>query len=90
MKGITQRQQDVLSYIGEYVEEKGFPPAMRDSAKRFNLAPAAGGPRIPRVGYRGKVAWFAPNRPDPAVFHGIPGYSGVFGGVSPPRPGTKR
>lgn len=42
MKGITQRQQDVLSYIGEYVEEKGFPPAVRDIAKRFNLASAAG------------------------------------------------
>ena len=42
MKGLTQRQQDVLSYIGEYVEEKGFPPAVRDIAKRFNLASAAG------------------------------------------------
>ena len=42
MKGLTKRQQEVLSYIGEYVEGKGFPPAMRDIAKHFNLVSAAG------------------------------------------------
>lgn len=42
MKDLTKRQAEVLSYIEQYMDEKRFPPAVRDIAKHFNLVSAAG------------------------------------------------
>lgn len=42
MKGLTRRQAEVLEYIDQYIQEKGYSPAVRDIAKRFNLVSAAG------------------------------------------------
>jgi repressor LexA len=42
MKGLTQRQKEVLEYIGEFQHNRGFPPAVRDIAKHFQLVSAAG------------------------------------------------
>ena len=42
MKGLTTRQKEVLEYIGQYQTQRGFPPAVRDIARHFNLVSAAG------------------------------------------------
>jgi len=42
MRGLTQRQREVLDYIGEFQRNRGFPPAVRDIAKHFHLVSAAG------------------------------------------------
>jgi repressor LexA len=42
MKGLTQRQRQVLEYVGEYQRQRGFPPAVRDIARHFHLVSAAG------------------------------------------------
>ena len=42
MKGLTKRQEEVLSFIEEYIEDRGYPPAVRDIAKHLNLVSAAG------------------------------------------------
>ena len=42
MRGLTHRQKEVLEYIGEFQRNRGFPPAVRDIAKHFQLVSAAG------------------------------------------------
>jgi repressor LexA len=42
MRGLTQRQKEVLEFIGEFQRNRGFPPAVRDIAKHFHLVSAAG------------------------------------------------
>ena len=42
MKALTYRQKEVLNFIEEYTESNGFPPSVRDIARRFNLVSAAG------------------------------------------------
>lgn len=42
MKDLTRRQRGVLEFIEEFIQEKGFPPSVRDIAARFNLISAAG------------------------------------------------
>ena len=42
MKELTRRQREVLQFIDEFVGSKGYPPSVRDIAKRFNLVSAAG------------------------------------------------
>ena len=42
MRGLTQRQKEVLEYIGEFQRNRGFPPSVRDIAKHFQLVSAAG------------------------------------------------
>jgi repressor LexA len=42
MRGLTQRQKEVLEFIGDYQRNRGFPPAVRDIAKHFHLVSAAG------------------------------------------------
>ena len=42
MKELTRRQREVLDFIEDYLESKGYPPSVRDIAARFNLVSAAG------------------------------------------------
>jgi len=39
---LTDRQQEFLDFIQEYLGEKGFPPTFREIAKHFNLASTFG------------------------------------------------
>lgn len=38
MKGLTLRQQRVLGYIKEYIEEKKYPPTIREIAVNFEIS----------------------------------------------------
>lgn len=42
MKELTRRQEEVLTFIKAFIDEKGFPPSVRDVTNHFNLASAAG------------------------------------------------
>jgi repressor LexA len=39
---ITDRQQEILSFIQEYVDFNGFPPTYREIGKKFNIASTFG------------------------------------------------
>ncbi len=39
---LTDRQQEILDFIQEYISIKGFPPTFREIAKHFNLASTFG------------------------------------------------
>ena len=38
MKGITDRQQQVLNYIVDYTEENSYPPTVRDISEHFGIS----------------------------------------------------
>ena len=38
MKGITNRQQQVLDYIVDYTEENSYPPTVRDISEHFGIS----------------------------------------------------
>jgi repressor LexA len=37
MNGLTYRQEEVLSFIKDFVSENHYPPTYRDIGKRFNI-----------------------------------------------------
>jgi repressor LexA len=37
---LTERQQTILDFINEYVNENGFPPSVREIGRQFNIYPA--------------------------------------------------
>jgi repressor LexA len=37
---LTERQQAILDFINEYVEENGFPPSVREIGRHFKIYPA--------------------------------------------------
>jgi repressor LexA len=37
---LTERQQAILDFITEYVEENGFPPSVREIGRKFGIYPA--------------------------------------------------
>ena len=37
---LTERQQAILDFITEYVNENGFPPSVREIGRQFNIYPA--------------------------------------------------
>ena len=37
---LTERQQAILDFINEYVEENGFPPSVREIGRHFEIYPA--------------------------------------------------
>ena len=37
---LTEKQQAILDFINEYVEENGFPPSVREIGRRFGIYPA--------------------------------------------------
>jgi repressor LexA len=37
---LTERQQQILDFINEYVEENAFPPSVREIGRRFDIYPA--------------------------------------------------
>lgn len=39
---LTKRQQEILDYISEFIEDNRFPPSIRDIAAHFSLASAGG------------------------------------------------
>ena len=39
---LTERQQEILSFIQQYVEIKGFPPSFREIGKQFGIASTFG------------------------------------------------
>jgi len=39
---LTEKQQDILNFIQEYVSSVGYPPSFREIAKHFNLASTFG------------------------------------------------
>lgn len=42
MRGLSTRQRQVLDYIEACIQEKGYPPSVREIARHLNLASAAG------------------------------------------------
>ena len=41
-KGLTPRQQAILQFIAEYVQEKGFPPSIREIGENFKIGSLRG------------------------------------------------
>jgi repressor LexA len=41
-RSLTRRQEEILHFIGGYVEEHGFPPSIREIGKRFNIGSLRG------------------------------------------------
>lgn len=41
-KGLTDRQQEILRYVGEYIESEGYPPSIREIGDRFNIGSLRG------------------------------------------------
>ena len=41
-KGLTDRQQEILRFIGEYIEEEGYPPSIREIGDRFRIGSLRG------------------------------------------------
>jgi repressor LexA len=41
-KGLTQKQQDILGYILEYVEREGYPPSIREIGRDFGIGSLRG------------------------------------------------
>lgn len=39
MKGLTEKQKKVLNFIEEYMDKYGYPPSIRDIARRFRITP---------------------------------------------------
>ncbi len=39
MKGLTEKQKKVLIFIEEYMNKYGYPPSIRDIARRFRITP---------------------------------------------------
>ena len=37
MRGITDRQREVLTFISEYTEENSYPPTIRDISEHFGI-----------------------------------------------------
>lgn len=37
---LTQRQQAILNFINDYIEENGFPPSVREIGRQFGIYPA--------------------------------------------------
>jgi repressor LexA len=37
---LTERQQNILDFIGKYVQENGFPPSVREIGRHFGIYPA--------------------------------------------------
>src|SRR5437870_2678882 len=37
---LTERQQEILDFINQYVEENGFPPSVREIGRHFEIYPA--------------------------------------------------
>lgn len=42
MKRLTQRQQEVLDFIQQWIQDKQYPPSVREIATRFGLRSASG------------------------------------------------
>lgn len=42
MQGLTRRQQEVLTFVEDYLRTHGFPPSVRDIATHLSLASASG------------------------------------------------
>jgi repressor LexA len=40
VKGLTQRQEQILKFVGSYGRQHGFPPSVREIGARFELNPA--------------------------------------------------
>lgn len=38
MKGITDRQKEVLTFISDYTEENGYPPTVREISEHFEIS----------------------------------------------------
>ena len=38
MKGLTRRQEDVLKFIADYLQEYGYPPSYQEIADAFGIA----------------------------------------------------
>lgn len=42
MKGLTDRQKEILGFIEEYISQRGFPPTIREICRRFNISSTFG------------------------------------------------
>ena len=38
MKGITDRQKEVLTFISSYTDENGYPPTVREISEHFEIS----------------------------------------------------
>ncbi|CCW33974.1 SOS regulatory protein LexA [Chthonomonas calidirosea] len=41
-KGLTEKQQQILDFIVRYIEEKGYPPSIREIGNAFNISSLRG------------------------------------------------
>ncbi|MCX6149203.1 MAG: transcriptional repressor LexA [Ignavibacteriales bacterium] len=53
---LTERQEEVLNFIKEHLNEKGYPPTLREIGKRFNIVSTFGVKRhLDALGKKGKI-----------------------------------
>lgn len=41
-KSLTKKQEDILNYLVDYVEDKGYPPSIREIGTQFNISSLRG------------------------------------------------
>lgn len=41
-KDLTERQKEILQFVGEYIEESGYPPTIREIGRRFGISSTKG------------------------------------------------
>jgi len=52
---LTERQQEILNFINEYVDENGFPPSVREIGRRFGIYPATVQDHISALERKGRL-----------------------------------
>lgn len=52
---ITEKQQDTLDYISEYLEDNGYPPSRMDIALNFDIAVNAAQERLKAIEKKGYI-----------------------------------
>lgn len=59
-KKLTKKQTDVLKFIVDFIDKKGFQPSVRDIADKFNVTPAAVMNRLLNAERKGYIKYNAP------------------------------
>ena len=58
MKGLTQRQREVLAFVQSFTEEHHYPPTTRDVCKNFNFTSTNGAAdHLNKLKLKGYLVW---------------------------------
>lgn len=55
MKGLTARQQEVLDFIKQYIEQNSYAPAVRDIARHFGITVKAAHDHLKALEHKGAI-----------------------------------